>query len=128
MVEKITKGIKITVLTNYEGIHSLKENEMYLFSYFITIENTGNDTVQLLSRKWKIYDSLNAMEIVVGDGVVGQVPILEPQEKYTYRSNCLLQSKIGAMKGYFNMINFNSKTHFKVQVPTFQLMVVDTLN
>lgn len=128
MVEKITKGIKISVLTNYEGIHSRNENILYAFSYFITIENTGNDTVQLLSRKWDIYDSLNSAESVVGDGVVGQIPILEPNEKYTYRSNCILESKIGAMKGYFNMINFTTKTHFKVQIPTFQLIVSETLN
>ena len=128
MVEKITKGIKISVLTNYEGLHSQSENSMFLFSYFITIENQSNDTVQLLSRKWEIFDSLNSKEIITGDGVVGQIPILEPSEKYTYRSNCLLQSKIGAMKGYFNMINFTSKTHFKVLIPTFQLEVADTLN
>lgn len=128
VVEKITKGIKISVLTNYEGIHSQNENRMFLFSYFITIENQTNDTVQLLSRKWEIYDSLNTKEIIKGDGVVGQIPILEPNEKYTYRSNCLLQSKIGSMKGYFNMINFDSKSHFKVQIPAFQLNVADTLN
>mgnify|MGYP000226999369 CR=1 FL=1 len=128
MVEKITKGIKISVLTNYEGVHSRNENTMYAFSYFITIENKSNDTVQLLSRKWEIFDSLNSKEIVIGDGVVGQIPILEPNEKYTYRSNCILDSKIGAMKGYFNMISFTSKTHFKVHIPTFQLIVSETLN
>lgn len=128
MIEKITKDIKISVLTNYEGIHSHNENEMYLFSYFITIENQGNDTVQLLTRKWEIYDSMNNKEIVVGDGVIGQIPIIEPNEKYTYRSNCLLQSKIGAMKGHFNMINFTSKTQFKAMVPNFQLTVKEALN
>jgi ApaG protein len=128
VVEKITKGIKISVLTNYEGIHSHNENELYMFSYFVTIENQGNETVQLLSRKWEIFDSMASTEIVIGDGVVGQIPILEPNEKYTYRSNCLLQSKFGAMKGHFNMINFTSKKTFKVLIPNFQLMVIETLN
>lgn len=128
MIEQITKGIKISVLTNYEGMHSQNENEMYLFSYFITIENQGNDTVQLLSRKWEIFDSMANKEIVIGDGVVGQIPVLDPNEKYTYRSNCLLQSTIGAMKGHFNMINFTSKTTFKVMIPNFQLMVMGSLN
>lgn len=128
MVEKITKGIKISVQTNYEGIHSQNENTMHLFSYFITIENQTNDIVQLISRKWDIFDSLNSKETIIGDGVVGQIPILEPQEKYTYRSNCLLQSRIGAMKGHFNMINFTEKANFKVHIPAFQLAVMDTLN
>lgn len=128
MIEKITKGIKISVLTNYEGIHSRNEDTVYAFSYFITIENQSDDIVQLLSRQWEIYDSLNSKETVIGDGVVGQIPILEPNEKYTYRSNCILDSKIGAMKGHFNMINFTTHAHFKVHIPTFQLVVADTLN
>ncbi|MEI6864532.1 Co2+/Mg2+ efflux protein ApaG [Flavicella sp.] len=128
MIEQITKGIKISVLTNYEGMHSQNENEMYLFSYFITIENQGNDTVQLLSRKWEIFDSMANKEIVIGDGVIGQIPVLDPNEKYTYRSNCLLHSSIGAMKGHFNMVNFTSKTTFKVMIPNFQLMMIGNLN
>ncbi len=128
MVEKITKGIKISVQTKYEGRHLQKEVLLYAFSYFITIENQSNDIVQLLSRKWEIYDSLNQNEIVIGDGVVGQVPVLEPDEKYTYQSNCLLVSSIGAMKGYFNMVNYTDKSTFKVFVPTFQLANKEVLN
>ena len=128
MIQKITKGIKISVHTNYEGRHQKSDSNHFAFSYFITIENQSNDIVQLLSRQWEIFDSLNDTDIVLGDGVVGQVPILEPQEKYTYRSNCLLHSSIGAMKGHFHMVNFSSKKHFKVHVPTFQLIVSDVLN
>ena len=128
MIEKITKGIKISVRTNYEGIHVRNEISHYAFSYFITIENQSQDTVQLISRKWEIFDSLNNKEIVIGDGVVGQLPVLDPREKYTYRSNCFLESSMGSMKGYFNMINFTSKTQFKVQIPTFQLVVTEVLN
>ena len=128
MIQKITQGIKITVYTTYEGIHIRNEISNYTFSYFITIENQSPHIVQLVSRKWEIFDSLNNKEIVTGDGVVGQLPILEPREKYTYRSNCFLESSIGSMKGYFNMINFTSKTQFKVHIPTFQLVVKEVLN
>jgi len=128
VIQKITKGIRISVHTNYEGRHYRNETVLYAFSYFITIENQSNDIVQLLSRQWEIFDSLNDKETVIGDGVVGQIPILEPKEKYTYRSNCFLDSSIGAMRGYFNMINFSSKRHFKVHIPTFQLIVSDVLN
>jgi ApaG protein len=128
VIQKITKGIRISVHTNYEGRHYRNETVLYAFSYFITIENQSNDVVQLLSRQWEIFDSLNDKETVIGDGVVGQIPILEPKEKYTYRSNCFLDSSIGAMRGYFNMINFSSKRPFKVHIPTFQLIVSDVLN
>ncbi len=128
MVQKVTKGIKVSVLTNYQGVHQHNDYTHHAFSYLITIENQTNDIVQLVSRKWMIFDSLNDVEIVKGDGVVGQIPILNPGERHSYESNCYLDSTLGAMKGYYNMINFTSKTHFKVYIPTFQLSIPEMLN
>ena len=39
MVTLITHGVKITVQTKYEDLHSKPEEHYYLFSYKITIEN-----------------------------------------------------------------------------------------
>ena len=128
MVQQITKGIKISVRTNYDGTLYRDERLYYAFSYYITIENLSNDTVQLLSRQWNIFDSLSNTELVEGEGVVGELPTIKPQKKYTYRSNCFLNSPIGAMKGFFNMINFSTTKKFKVHIPTFQLVVSNVLN
>lgn len=128
MVQQITKGIKISVRTKYDGT-MFRNNRMYHhFSYYITIENNSTDTVQLTDRYWKIYDSLNKKEIVEGPGVVGQTPILEPQDNYTYKSNCLLNSEIGSMSGYFTMVNLESSETFKVAIPTFQLTTLISSN
>ena len=122
MIEKVTKGIKISVKTKSKGT-SLRNNKLYfVFAYFITIENNSSETVQLSERYWKIYDSLNKKEIVTGEGVVGQSPILEPNSNYSYSSGCFLESNIGAMKGYYTMINTNTLELFKVHIPTFQLV------
>lgn len=121
MVEQITKGIKISVKTKFNGV-SYRDNTLYyVFAYFITIENNSLETVQLTSRFWKIYDSLNKTEIVDGKGVVGQTPTLQPKEHYAYSSGCFLISTIGAMNGYFTMQNTNTLEEFKVPIPTFQL-------
>ncbi len=128
MVDKITKGIKISVATNYEGIHLNDQKKLFAFSYLITIENQSTDIVQLLSRKWEIHDSLFSTETVIGDGVVGQIPILEPNESYSYTSHCLLKSTVGSMRGHYNMVNFSTKKEFKVEIPTFQLIVKGVLN
>ena len=83
MAEQITKGIKISVKTNFNG-SSYRNNKLYyIFAYHITIENNSLQTFQLKDRYWKIYDSLNDIEIVTGEGVVGQTPILEPNETYS---------------------------------------------
>ncbi|VAW23990.1 ApaG protein [hydrothermal vent metagenome] len=128
MVQQVTNGIKISVISNFEGTSYRNYRLYYAFSYQITIENKSNETVQLLDRHWKIFDSLNNTEVIEGSGVIGEKPILKPTEKHTYKSNCFLTSPIGAMKGFYNMINFETSKTFKVYIPTFQLMVSNIYN
>ncbi len=82
----------------------------------------------MISLHWEFFDSLNDIEIVDGEGVIGKKPVLKPGEFHTYSSGCLLSSPYGAMKGYFNMINFTSTKNFKVIVPTFRLCAPFALN
>ncbi|WP_158729542.1 MULTISPECIES: Co2+/Mg2+ efflux protein ApaG [unclassified Flavobacterium] len=128
MVSQITRGIKISVLTSFEGTYFKNYKIHFAFSYVITIENHSKDSVQLISRHWEIFDSLNDNEIVDGEGVIGKKPVLKPGEQHTYSSGCLLSSPYGAMKGHFNMINFTSTRNFKVIVPTFRLCAPFALN
>ncbi|RXP64613.1 Co2+/Mg2+ efflux protein ApaG [Lutibacter sp. HS1-25] len=128
MVQQVTNGIKISVSSNFEGTTYRNHRLYYAFSYQVTIENQSNETVQLLERFWKIYDSLNKTEIVEGSGVIGKKPILNPSEKYTYQSNCFLSSPIGAMNGHYNMVTLATTKSFKVYIPTFQLMVTNMSN
>ena len=128
MVSQITRGIKISVLTSFEGTYYKNYRIHFAFSYQITIENQSKDSVQLISRHWEIYDSLNALEIVDGEGVVGKKPVLKPGELHTYTSGCLIASPYGAMKGHFNMVNFTTTKNFKVIVPSFRLCVPFALN
>ncbi|MDV7186897.1 Co2+/Mg2+ efflux protein ApaG [Lutibacter sp. TH_r2] len=123
MVQQVTNGIKISVASKFEGTSYRDEQLNFVFSYQVTIENQSNNTVQLLERRWNIFDSLNQTEIVEGPGVIGKKPILKSGETHTYKSHCLLTSPIGAMSGYYRMVNFSSSNMFKVYIPTFQLMV-----
>ena len=128
MVQQVTNGIKISVKTNFEGTSYQNYRMYFSFSYSITIENQSNDSVQLISRHWKIFDSLNNVEIVEGEGVIGKKPILAPKKTYTYSSYCNLTSPTGSMRGFFNMINFTSTKNFRVYIPSFQLTVPAILN
>jgi ApaG protein len=128
MVTQITRGIKISVLTSFEGTYFKNYKIHFAFSYEITIENHSKDSVQLNSRHWEILDSLSDLEVVDGEGVIGKKPVLKPGEKHSYSSGCLLSSPFGAMSGYFNMINFTTTKTFKVIVPTFKLSAPFALN
>jgi ApaG protein len=123
-----TNNIKISVLTDFEGVYIKNNQFFYAFKYQITIENNSTATVQLISRHWEILDSLKPIQIVDGEGVIGKKPKLNPGDSHTYASGCILSSTIGAMSGYFNFINHNSTNNFKVQVPTFKLLAPYILN
>lgn len=121
MIQQITKGIKISVKTKYNGTSYRNNRLYYVFAYFITIENKSSETVKLTDRYWKIFDSLKNTEIVEGEGVIGQTPILIPNDTYSYSSGCYLESNFGSMKGYYSMENLETHQTFKVIIPTFQL-------
>ena len=128
MVSQITRGIKISVLTSFEGTYFKNYKIHFAFTYQVTIENQSKDSVQLTTRHWEIYDALNNVEVVDGEGVIGEKPVIKPGESYTYSSGCLLSSPIGSMKGYFNMVNFTSTRSFRVIIPTFKLSAPFAIN
>jgi ApaG protein len=128
MVTQITRGIKISVLTSFEGTFFKNYKINFAFSYQITIENHSKDSVQLISRHWEIFDALNDLEIVDGEGVIGKKPVIKPGESHVYSSGCLLSSPFGAMIGHFNMVNFTTTRNFRVIVPSFRLSAPYALN
>jgi len=128
MVQQVTRGIKISVVTTFEGSFYKNYKIQYAFGYTITIENQSKDSVQLNARHWEILDALNNIETVSGEGVVGKKPVLKPGESHTYTSGCLLTSPFGAMQGYYSMINFTSTKKFNVTIPTFKLSAPFAIN
>ena len=121
MTEQVTKGIKISVETAFEGTFYKNECVHYAFSYEISIENLSQETSQLLARKWIIMDSLNDTETITGEGVVGETPIIQPGGLHNYKSVCVLRSPHGAMKGLYLMENISTSNQFKVTIPSFKL-------
>ncbi|MBT8252526.1 MAG: Co2+/Mg2+ efflux protein ApaG [Flavobacteriaceae bacterium] len=128
MVQQVTRGIKISVETNFEGTFYKNYKVHFAFGYKVTIENQSKDSVQLNSRHWRILDALNKVEVVDGEGVIGKKPVLKPGESHTYNSGCLLSSPFGAMQGHYSMINFTTTRGFRVVIPTFKLSAPFALN
>jgi ApaG protein len=54
-------------------------------------------------------------------------PVLKPGEPYL-QFRVFINSPYGAMKGYFNMVNFTTTKNFKVFIPTFKLCAPFSLN
>ena len=128
MIQQVTRGIKITVDTDYNGSF-LKDNLLYFaFAYQIEIENQSKSSVQLLTRHWKIIETMNKNQYVNGTGVKGKKPIINPGEVHKYKSGCLLSSAFGAMKGTYTMIDLSSTKILKVEIPLFRLSTLFVLN
>ena len=128
MVTKITEGVKVSVETIYQPEYSNPVNEHFMFAYRVKIENMGDYTVQLMSRKWRIFDSNGTKRQVEGEGVVGQQPIIEPGENHEYVSGCNLKTDIGTMKGSYEMLRVVDGQKFQVKIPEFQLIALYKLN
>ncbi|MEE1884463.1 Co2+/Mg2+ efflux protein ApaG [Pedobacter flavus] len=128
MVSAISEGIKISIETMFQEQYSNAENDHFMFAYKINIENLTDFPVQLMSRKWFIFDSIGETRIVEGEGVVGLKPILTPNESYTYVSGCQLKSEIGSMRGKYSMLNLHTERLFDVEIPEFELIVPFKLN
>ncbi len=128
MVNQITEGVRISVETGYEERYSDVDNANFVFTYRITIENTNDFPVQLLSRHWDIFDSNGELTTVDGEGVVGKQPLLHPGEYYNYESACNLKTTIGRMSGYYNMVRVPDNKKLRVEIPEFELAVPFMLN
>lgn len=128
MVQQVTRGIKISVDTTFEGTFYKNYKMHFAFGYVVTISNQSKDSVQLMARHWKIKDALNVPETVDGEGVIGKKPVLKPGESHTYSSGCLLTSPFGSMEGFYQMVNFTTTRKFRVKIPTFKLSAPFALN
>ena len=74
MYTKTTHNICITVEPIFLDDQSLPLDNQYVWAYQVWIENQGAETVQLLSRTWRITDGNGVTSEVKGEGVVGEKP------------------------------------------------------
>ncbi|MEE8144305.1 MAG: Co2+/Mg2+ efflux protein ApaG [Kiloniellales bacterium] len=120
MYAATTRSIRVTVNPVYLEEQSAPENDHYVWAYQVEIENQGEDVVQLLTRHWKITDSMGRVQEVRGAGVVGEQPVLNPGESFQYTSGTPLGAPSGIMVGSYGMEN-GSGERFDVDVPAFSL-------
>lgn len=122
MFSTTTFDIKVSVVPQYDTKNSFPAENRFVFRYNITIENLGRDAVQLLRRKWLIFDLGFGFTEVAGEGVIGLTPIIEPGDNFTYFSNVLLRSGVGNMSGLFFCKNLLTKEMLDIEVPKFNLV------
>ncbi len=110
----------VKVRTQYLPEQSNPERDQYVFSYTITIQNTGSIAAQLISRHWVITDANNATQEVRGLGVIGHQPLLQPGQSFQYTSGCRLRTPSGTMQGSYFCVAEDGK-RFETEIAPFLL-------
>ena len=89
----------VSVTTRYIDDQSAPDRGSYVFTYSVTIKNTGQVGAQLIARRWIITDANNHIEEIRGLGVVGRQPLLKPGEEFEYTSGTALATPPGVHAG-----------------------------
>jgi ApaG protein len=118
--ERVTRNISVAVVPSFLDDQSEPSESRYLWAYHITIENRGGETVQLLSRHWRITDSRGRVREVRGPGVVGEQPVLQPGSAFEYTSGAPLETPSGFMTGSYQMRAISGE-NFEIDIPLFAL-------
>jgi ApaG protein len=117
----------ITVRTQYLPEQSSPDRMQHVFSYTITIKNTGNVAAQLISRHWVITDANNKVQEVSGLGVVGHQPLLQPGEQFEYSSGTQFETTYGSMTGEYFFVAEDGH-RFEITIPEFVLSTPRSLH
>jgi ApaG protein len=120
-------SIRISVETSFVEEKSSVEHNRYFFNYTITISNDGLVPAQLVSRHWIITDANEESFEVKGLGVVGEQPLIQPHESYTYTSGTEINTPVGSMHGSYQMVSEDG-TSFDAEIPMFILSMPRTLH
>lgn len=115
-----TENIRVSVQSYFLNDQSEPEDGKYVWAYRILIENEGEYSVRLLTRHWIITDGTGSQQEVVGEGVVGEQPRIEPEGRFIYTSGCPLGTPSGFMQGSYEFEDIDGNI-FKVAIPAFSL-------
>jgi ApaG protein len=118
--EATTRNIRVRVDPSFLDKDSAPDQGYYFWAYTVEIDNRGGQTVQLLSRHWKITDSEGRTQEVRGAGVIGEQPTLSPGETFRYTSGAPLRTPSGIMLGWYQMASEDGES-FEVEIPAFSL-------
>ncbi len=119
--------LHVDVKTQYLAEQSDPAQGNYVFTYTITIQNTGTVASQLISRHWVITDANNQIQEVRGLGVVGHQPLLKPGEQFEYTSGTQMATPQGSMFGEYFCVAEDGH-QFEAKIPEFVLSLPRTLH
>jgi ApaG protein len=124
---KTGKGVVISAQPRYLPDHSQPSQRRYVFAYTITVRNLTGIAIRLLERHWLLTDGNGKKHEVKGPGVVGEQPLIEAGQEYSYTSSAAFETPIGFMEGSYLMQRPDGST-FQAPIPAFRLAQREIVN
>jgi ApaG protein len=118
--EAKTGDVTVRVSVSFLAEQSETQKGRWFWAYHVRIENGGRRSIQLISREWTIVDGRGGRHEVMGEGVVGEQPVIEPGGSFDYVSGCPLNTPTGYMEGRYHMIAADGAA-LAVSIPRFPL-------
>jgi len=120
LYDATTHSIRVSVEPSYLEDQSAPEEDYYVWSYKVIIENHRGNTVQVRNRHWRIVDATGRTQEVHGEGVVGEQPVLGPGDRFEYTSGAPLNTPSGIMGGTYE-VTTDDGAFLDVTIPAFSL-------
>jgi len=127
MTIELTPNIHVKTSSQYVPHQFSPEDDHYFFAYTVEIFNDSPKTVKLFSRHWVITDGNCDSKEVSGMGVVGEQPIIKPDQTFRYTSCALLKTPVGTMQGNYTFLT-DEGNQFTVPIKPLRLADLALLN
>ena len=116
-------GLRVTVdQVLYQPEAQTPPERPHCFVYFITIHNDTDAAITIRARKWVVTNASGDVTAVEGEGVVGQMPRIQPGDRFSYNSFHLLDTTSAVAEGsYLGMAD--GGTPVLTRIPRFKMIV-----
>lgn len=118
-----TCDISVTVWPEFVDNKTGVTGEIFIWAYQVLVENKREEAIQIIKRSWKIVDEKGNIQEVLGDGVVGEQPIILPNASYQYSSGVHLSNPSGIMSGKYFIKKIDDEKMLEIEIPHFSLDV-----
>jgi ApaG protein len=120
LYEAVTGGITIRVRPKFLHDESEPGQSRFMWAYTVEVENGTERAWTIMRRHWRIIDSAGRLQVVDGEGVIGQTPTLGPGERFSYTSGAPLATPSGMMSGTYDLVGEDGE-EMVATIPAFSL-------
>lgn len=116
-------GLRVTLdRLVFHTVAQTPRDRPHCFVYFLSIHNDSDVPVTVKGRKWVVREEDGEVTVVEGEGVVGQMPLIEPGGHFSYNSFHLMRTRSGVAEGAFLGLDASGRSVF-TRIAPFRMVV-----